>query len=246
MTMTSPPQENSDINAHTTANYDDIKQNIRKAYDNIAPTYLEWTKPSHKTRLIYLNKLLSHLSPNQQDGPCSILELGCGAGVPCTQVLAAHKNLNVTGNDISSAQIALARERLPDSVKLVEGDMMGLEFGDAELDAVVGMYSIIHLPREEQVELLKRVFEWLKGGGLVLVNFAKEEIEAVRDGGWLGGQDGCMFWSGWGGERSCEVLREIGFEVLVREVVGDVEEDGNGEREVEFLWVIARKPGSRK
>ncbi|KAJ7696771.1 hypothetical protein B0H17DRAFT_1053002, partial [Mycena rosella] len=39
-------------------------------------------------------------------------ELGCGAGVPCTQVLVEH-GLNVTGNDISAAQIALAREHVP-------------------------------------------------------------------------------------------------------------------------------------
>lgn len=235
MTPTTSPPTNSEENP------DEIKENVRKAYDDIAPTYLEWTKPSHKTRLIYLNKFLSYLSPKQNDS-VSVLELGCGAGVPCTQLLAAHKNLEVTGNDISSVQIGLARERLPESVRLVEGDMMGLEFGEGEFDAVVGMYSIIHLPREEQEGVLRKVLGWLKGGGYLLVNFTGMEMKGERDSGWLGGKDGVMFWSGWGVEGSCEVLRRVGFEVVVREVVRDVEKDEGGEREVEFLWVIARKP----
>jgi ubiquinone/menaquinone biosynthesis C-methylase UbiE len=212
-----------------------IRDGVRKAYDDIAPTYLEWTKPSHKTRLIFLNKLLSRLPPPQQ---FNVLELGCGAGVPSTQLLAAHKNLRVTGNDISSVQIGLAKERLPDSVRLMEGDMMGLEFEKGEFDVVVGMYSLIHLPRDDQVVLLGRMFEWLKAGGWILVNLTADGFGEIRDESWLGGKDGVMFWSGLGVEGSCEALRKVGFEIEVQEVVGSIEKD----EEVSFLWVLARKP----
>ncbi|KAK2755108.1 hypothetical protein FQN54_006637 [Arachnomyces sp. PD_36] len=216
-----------------------IKDDIRKAYDDIAPAYLDWTKPSYKTRLVYLNKLLSHLS---QKPKVNVLELGCGAGVPCTQLLAARENFSVTANDISHAQIELARERLPSSVRLVEGDMMGLESEEEEFDAVVGFFSILHLPREEQIVFFNRAFGWLKPGGWLLANLTKVGFESVKDEKWLGGKEGTMFWSGWGVEKSCEILEEAGFVVEVKDVVSEAEKDWEGKDNVEFLWVMARKP----
>ncbi len=43
-----------------------------------------------------------------------------------------------------------------------------------------------------------------------------------------------MFWSGWGAERSLEMVKTSGFNVLDSEIKGDPE-DGV------FLWVLASK-----
>lgn len=69
------------------------------------------------TRMGYIADLLKKLSAG-----ADVLELGCGAGVPVTQVLIEH-GLNVTGNDISAAQIALAREHVPKAT-LIQGDIL--------------------------------------------------------------------------------------------------------------------------
>ena len=94
-----------------------------------------------------------------------MLGLGCGSGIPVTQKLLSYPNFSLTASDLSNVQLALARASLlPDWLTLLEGDMLVLNFPPATFDAVVGMYSIIHLPRAEQVEMLHKIVAWLKPG----------------------------------------------------------------------------------
>ncbi|CAG8136499.1 unnamed protein product [Penicillium salamii] len=211
-----------------------IKDDIKKAYDDVATTYLDWTQPTHTTRLSYLQTMLESIEPSK-----SILELGCGAGVPCTQLLAA-RGYTVTANDISSSQITLARERLPHSVNLIEGDMMELEFGQ-QFDAVLAMYSIFHLPRDEQSVMLRRIFGWLKPGGRLLANFPEMGFVSASDSSWLGGTEGAMHWSGWGRSETRRLLVEIGFVVDVDEIVVDAEEENGSVKDIAFQWILATK-----
>jgi len=217
-----------------------IKEDIKKAYDDVADTYLNWTQPTHETRLLYLETMLRSFDAAKE---MSILELGCGAGVPCTQLLASRKNTRVTANDISEAQIALAKERLPQSVNLLQGDMMELEFDQKQFDAVLAMYSIFHLPRGEQTVILHRIFDWLKPGGQLLANFSETEFASSSNESWLGGTKGAMHWSGWGRDETKRLLEEIGFEVKIDEVAVDTEEDNGVSRSVPFHWILAKKCG---
>jgi len=119
------------------------------------------------------------------------------------------------------------------TVEWSQADMLTLSFPPASLDLVIGLYSVIHLPWEEQVVMMQKIAKWLKPGGLVLVNFGAEKAEAVEMGDWLGGW---MFWSSFGAEGMLERVRKVeGLEVLSSEVVG---EDGV---DAAFLWVIAKK-----
>jgi ubiquinone/menaquinone biosynthesis C-methylase UbiE len=234
-----------------------LKADIKKAYDAIAPKYLTWTESTHKVRLGYVETLLKNLNAGtpEETSPSTstststssspklnILELGCGAGVPVTQHLSSLPNTTVTANDISETQISLAKTHLPASVTLVQGDMMELTFSNSTFDAVLAMYSIFHLPREEQVTMLTRIYGWLKPGGWLLANFAAGEFERESDGAWLGGNEGVVHWSGWGVEGTRGVLKEIGFGIVVDEVVQDEEgEEDGGVKKVDFHWVMARK-----
>lgn len=213
-----------------------IKENTKKAYDNIAPTYLQWTQNPFSQRMSYLKLLAPHLTERKETHEkARVLELGCGPGVPVTEYLASLGTVQITANDISSAQIDLARAHLPPSVRLIQGDMMDLQFEPEEFDAVLAMYSVIHLPREEQTTMLGRIFGWLKPGGLALINFSAGEIVASSDPSWLGATEGSVFWSGWGEHRTREILREMGFELVQDDVVVDPEDGGA------FLWVLAKK-----
>ena len=94
-----------------------------------------------------------------------VLELGCGAGVPGTELLSSRCR-NVIANDISSAQIELAKSRVgATNVDFSQEDMTKLEFEPGSFDAVVAFYSIIHLPREEQAILFQNIYSWLRYGG---------------------------------------------------------------------------------
>jgi ubiquinone/menaquinone biosynthesis C-methylase UbiE len=218
-----------------------FKDDIKKAYDDVADTYLSWTEPSHETRLFYLDAMLRSLDAANETHNLSILELGCGAGIPCTQLLASHKNISVTANDISDAQIALAKERLPQSVHLIPGDMMELEFDQEKFDAVLAMYSIFHLPRDEQTVILRRIFDWLKPGGHLLSNFPESEFESASNNSWLGGTKGAMHWSGWGRDETRRLLENIGFVVEIDEVAVNLEVDNGISRNVPFQWILAKK-----
>ena len=46
-------------------------------------------------------------------------------------------------------------------VELLVVDMTSLNFPRGSFDAVVAFYSVIHLPRDEQRQLLKQIAEWL-------------------------------------------------------------------------------------
>jgi SAM-dependent methyltransferase len=220
----------------------DLKSRLKASYNAIAPRYNEWTTPHSITRLHYLDQLLGRLPTTTASTSVSVLELGCGNGVPVTQKLLSYPNFSVTANDLSSAQLSLARASLRpeppvpanDRLTLLEGDMLALDFSPATFDAVIGMYSVIHLPRSEQVEMLHKIVEWLKPGGWMLANFAAEELAGREVQNWLEEEKGWMFWSGWGSEGTLEKVREAGLEVVVQETVEDVVD-------TKFLWILTRK-----
>jgi ubiquinone/menaquinone biosynthesis C-methylase UbiE len=217
---------------------ENMKARLKESYDIIASKYNDFTRDHDAVRFTYLNKFLSHLKTNTKQN-ASVLELGCGAGVPVTKTLLEHSEptIHVTGNDLSTTQLDLARQNLSehsDRLKLVQGDMTGLDIPEQSLDGVVGFWSVIHLPREEQTDLVKNIHRWLKPGGLFLANFSQEEAPVAINKTWLKEEKGWMFWSGWGGEKSAKMVEDAGFEILVNEITNDV-------KDASFLWILARK-----
>jgi len=205
---------------------DSPKKLVERGYDKIASQYLEWTTSQPSSRPKYLQVLLEHL-PNQS----RVLELGCGAGVPGTQILDAHHK--VIANDISAAQIELAKKLVP-GASFIQGDMMSLDFPQRSFEAVVAFYSIIHLPREEQKILFTRIFEWLEDDGYFLTNLGTTDNSGVLNPDWLGSS---MYWSSFDASTNKRIIQQAGFEVLQAEIVAE-EEDG---KLVPFLWVLAKK-----
>ena len=210
---------------------DDYKQLIARGYDRIAQRYLEGVQRSlieeqATARMTYLQKLLERL-PDQ----ARVLELGCGAGVPCTRLLARHAQ--VTGVDISAAQIALAKLYVPDAT-LLQADMITLAFPPASFDAVVAFYSIIHLPRTEQALLITRLAAWLRPGGWFLGNFGTSDDPGTIEPDWLGVP---MYWSSHNAQKYPDLIRQVGFTLVEMEVLID-NEDGQA---VPFLWILAQK-----
>lgn len=177
-----------------------FKTVVEHGYDAVAPAYFAWSAPRPTTtRLHYINKLLGVLGPGNE-----VLELGCGAGVPSTQALVKH-GLKVTGVDISSAQIALAHEHVPQAT-LIHGDMMSLSFKPGSFDAVVAFYSIFHLPKEEQGTMIGRISGWLKKGGFLLFNLGTNEGDVIRED-WMGAR---MFSSGLGVDGNRAMFKKDG------------------------------------
>lgn len=203
---------------------------VREAYDHLAPWYLSWMHSQKSPRERYTLKVLSNASKLTSNPHPTILDLGCGPGIPTTQLLLAQ-GARVIANDISQAQIATARSLCP-TATFIPGDMASLCFKPGSLDGVVCFFTLFHLPRLEQKAMLARVFSWLKAGALLACNFATVDEEEIY--GEMMGRG--IFWSGFGVERNRMMVRDVGFEVVGEEVL-ESEADGG----MEFMWVVARK-----
>jgi ubiquinone/menaquinone biosynthesis C-methylase UbiE len=213
----------------------ELKSRLKESYDAIAPRYNAWALRDEALRLKYLDKLLPHLAV--KSGPVRVVELGCGSGIPVSRRLLLQPNLTLTANDLSSVQIETAKQNLSkdaDRVIFAQGDMMALEVPDQSMDAVVALYSIIHLPLGEQVELLLKITQWLKPGGYLLANFSAEALPGSEMDHWMEEEKGWMFWSGWGAEETVSKVKEAGLEVVTKEISKDVVD-------ASFLWILATK-----
>ena len=173
---------------------------------------------------------LRDLDARLPDG-ADVLELGCGRGVPGTRQLARRHR--VTGVDISAVQIELARHHVPEA-SFVHADALELEIASDSLDAVVALSFFVHVPADEQRELIRRIAHWLDDGGLLLANFGAGAAGEDVDDDWLGAP---MFFASLGVESYVPLLGEYGLEPLRDEVITQTE-PGHGD--VAFQWVLAR------
>ncbi|KAH9896200.1 methyltransferase type 11 [Xylariomycetidae sp. FL2044] len=220
---------------------EDPKNLVQRTYDHIASWYLSWVEGQRSPREQYTAKVLDHVPAASSSSPL-ILELGCGPGVPVTRMLL-DRGARVVGNDISAAQLGLARARCPEAT-FVEGDMSSaaaLSFDAASLDGAVSFFALFHLPRAEQRAMLRRVQGWLRPGAAAAFNLATVD-EAEIHGEFLGHG---MFWSSYGVDESLAMVRDAGLDVVeasTREAGddGQLRED-DPDYGVKFLWVVARK-----
>jgi len=206
----------------------DPKRVVADGYDTMAERYFAWSdlRPS-PTRLRYLALALELIPPGSD-----VLDLGCGAGVPMTAALA--EDSAVTGVDISSTQLALARRNVPGATFL-RADMTALTFEPASLDAVVAFYSLTHVPRDEQAELLGHIRSWLRPGGIFLASMGADDEPGDVEPDWLGVD---MYFSHFGA-RANRRLVESAWLVVERSELAVEPEDRHDAR---FLWVVARAP----
>jgi ubiquinone/menaquinone biosynthesis C-methylase UbiE len=205
---------------------DDRAELVRAGYDAMALRYLEWSGAiAGDPRLRFLDELDRRLS----DGS-SVVDLGCGAGVPVTARLAQRHS--VVGVDISAEQLRLARDLVP-AATFVQRDLAMFEVPDRSQDAITAFYSLTHVPRDRHPDLLRRFRRWLRSGGLLLATFsAAGATDGVQED-FLGVP---MFFSGFDADTNRRLIAEAGFALLIDEVVIMHEPEGPAT----FLWVLAQ------
>ena len=152
----------------------------------------------------------------------TVLDIGCGAGVPVTSALA--RVCKVVGVDISSVQIEQARLNIPQATFML-GDIMTMEFAPRTFDAVVLFYTLFHLPRQEHRSLLERIALWLRPGGHLLATVANSSHSGYTEPEFFGVT---MYWSHFKQSWYSSALRELGFQVLAEGVIGHGYRGGPG------------------
>jgi 2-polyprenyl-3-methyl-5-hydroxy-6-metoxy-1,4-benzoquinol methylase len=205
------------------------RRTVESGYDRMAEQYLATKDPEDPLALRALEDLAS-LLPSE----ATVLDLGCGAGVPVTRWLA-DRGFAVTGVDVSAKQLELARVYVPDGT-FIKADMTEVLFGPETFDAVVAFHSIIHVPRTEHPALLVSIHRWLRLGGALLATMTIADYEG-REDDWEG-WGAPMVWSHYDRNANVAMLREAGFEIRYAETRTD---GGTGDETETWLWVLASK-----
>ncbi len=199
---------------------------VGRGYDVIGERFAEWRDQIvGDPRRDWLEELVSRL----QDG-AHVLELGCGAGVPDTQRLAAR--FQVTGVDVSAEQVRRARDAVPEAT-FVQADFTELELESESFDAVVSFYAFNHVPRELLAPTFARIRRWLVPSGLLMTALGTSDTECWK-GDWLGAP---TFFSSFPPETNTRLVLEAGFKILRDELVTFREPDGDAT----FQWVLAMR-----
>lgn len=180
------------------------RQLVRSGYNRISRRYKndQGSGPDAKYHRYWLREVDGRLISGSH-----ILELGCGMGVPVAKFFSRRHSF--LGVDISDVQIQRAK-KLVLKARFQRSDMARLKFKPSSFDAVLAFYSIIHLPLHDQKPLFKRIFHWLKPGGIFLSILGWDRWTG-KEKDWFGAP---MFWSHVDEKTYHHWLEGIGFKVV--------------------------------
>jgi len=125
----------------------DIRKIVKKGYEkgDYAGHFRTNSQPN-KMEKKFLDRLAGLIPKSAK-----ILDFGCGIGIPFDKYLVG-KGFKVTGVDITYKHIKQAKENVPDT-KFIEGDFSKMHFNNERFHAIIALYSVFHIPREEQQDL---------------------------------------------------------------------------------------------
>jgi len=142
-----------------------------EAFDQLAEIYQgEHSRNPFQAALIErVNALLP--------GDRSVLDLGCGTGVPTAKIFT-DSGRPVVGIDISEGMLRLAREQVPEA-DFRHGDIAALPADLGTFGAVTAFFSLLMLSKADIVATLAKVPGWLEPGGYFAVGMVNFDADFV-------------------------------------------------------------------
>lgn len=147
-------------------------QQVLAAYEQLGKAYLEHRKSLKSDS--YIRLLLKQLAKNS-----SILDVGCGAGVPVDDILVKGGH-EVVGIDLSPSLIKIARKLVPQASYSV-GDMQLLKPNEYSVDAVVCLFALFHVPRSDHARVIKTFASFLPTNGWLLISMGDRAYEGAHE-----------------------------------------------------------------
>jgi SAM-dependent methyltransferase len=127
-------------------------------YQNQALAYFEQTFEVDPAS--FLMPLVKHLPPGAK-----VLDVGCGSGRD--MLWLQNRGFYSTGLDCSPDLSALAREKT--GLSVLEADFETFDFSQMQMDALLLVGALVHLPQTRFLPVLKRILQALNSGGLLLI-----------------------------------------------------------------------------
>lgn len=110
----------------------------------------------------------------------SILDFGCGSGRDTKYFIEQGFNVTATDGSVELCRIASQRAGI-----IVRYELFG-ELSDVEqYDGIWACSSILHLSRTELLDVLPKMHDALKPGGVIYTSFKYGSFEGQRNGRWF-------------------------------------------------------------
>ena len=140
-------------------------EEVVDAFNKASTDYDKYRKQAIPNMDIYYNTVVN-LTKNYSDP--KILDLGAGTGILTELLYKQHPNSDITLVDLSTEMLNIAKNKFNDkNFKYIEADYLTHNF-DKDYDIIVSSLSIHHLTDEEKKVLYKRIYNFLRTGGVFI------------------------------------------------------------------------------
>ncbi|HKZ02153.1 MAG TPA: class I SAM-dependent methyltransferase [Pyrinomonadaceae bacterium] len=199
-----------------------IEDSTKKFYELTAAKYAEETLPIRLDDL--WNTFSTRLFPH-----ASVLDLGCGGGRDLKEL--ARRGLSVVGVEYSVPLAELARQYSRQEVWV--GDMRVFDLGVGKFDGIWAVASLLHVPRNEIVGVLRKLYEALRSNGILLTSMKKGKgNETAPDG---------RYFEFYHPEEWELMLKTVGFDIEGQQVSTEKRQTVSGDaRQIAWFVTIAR------
>jgi SAM-dependent methyltransferase len=145
-------------------------------------------------------------------GKRRVLDLGCGTGAPTARQLV-DGGCEVTGVDISPLMLDQARRNVPEATFL-HRDIIDADAAIGHFDAVVAFFSLLMLPRDRIIEVLKGLHDMITPGGWLAIGMVEADLDDVP----LPFLGAALRVSGWPRDQLKQVVTDAGFAIELEDV----------------------------
>lgn len=181
-----------------------MTKDVTPIYDKISTWYLE-RRSTELFEKPYLDHFISLLPEDK-----SVLDLGCGAGLPMAEYLLQQK-CSVVGVDGSEVMLTEAAKNCP-TMTLIHHDMRTIKL-ERKFAGILAWHSFFHLPQEDQRQMFPLFREHLHPQGALMFTSGPEAGEVFSDNG---GEQ--LYHASLSQEEYKKHLEENGFEVIALHV----------------------------
>lgn len=173
-------------------------------YNKIAEWWTNAQMKNLELGMAYIRKAMRYAKKKS-----NVLDIGCGGTGRVIEEALKH-DFTVTGIDVSSKMIELAKTRYPD-INLINADF--IEWNTAEhFDLIIAWDSVFHAPISLQKKVTTKMCDLLNTGGVLLFTAGANAGEAS------GQMEGVLFEYGSIGYRGyLDIIEEVKCKIILME-----------------------------